>query len=90
MAETRVTTLDPWAQATGGVFGDPWCQATSGVFCVQPAAFKPPGAGRKRRKYYADDVDLEKSRARTRLLRDQRDLRDLRDLLKLFLKLEEN
>ena len=80
---TQVTTLGVWQQATHGVFGGPWCQATQGVFCVQPGPFKPPGAGRKR-KYYADDIDLEEMRRRARILRDRRDMQDLLEMVRLL------
>ena len=52
------------------------------MFC-EVEALKPPGAGRKRR-YFADDVDLEQMRIRARILRDRRDMQDLLEMIRLL------
>ena len=75
------TTGDPANLATSGVFCDPGGQATWGMHCE---ADKPRPAGRPRRRYYADDVDVEQMRIRTRILRDQRDMRDLVEMIELL------
>ena len=86
MAAYGVVTADFFNTVTEGVFGGPMCQGTDGVHCLEPLApeitTRPPGAGR--RKYYADDVDLEELKRRTRGLRDRRDLQDILDLLRLL------
>lgn len=73
----------PYNAATDGVFGRnrPFCMATDGYLC---RVGRPRGGGR--RKYFSDDVDLEKLKERVRRLRDARDLADLQTLVRILAK----
>ena len=75
------TTGDPANLATSGVFCDPGGQATWGMHCEVD---RPKPAGRPRRRYFADDIDLEQMRIRARVLRDQRDTQDMLEMVRLL------